>query len=68
MLKEEIKSELVKCMRMVDGRSMSVALNGKLVGKVDNFRYLGSLVAVNGELKFEMNEIAKVCGGMKKSI
>lgn len=43
-----------------------VALNGKLLGKVDSFKYLRSHVAVNGEMKFGMNEIGKVCGGMKR--
>ncbi len=42
----------------------------KMVKEVECFRYLGSHVAVDGgiegEVKFRMNEVGKVCGGMKR--
>ncbi len=40
-----------------------------MLEEVECFRYLGSHVAVDGgiegEVKFRMNEVGKVCGGMK---
>ncbi len=54
---------------MVDGWRMNVALNGKLLEKVECFKFLGSHVAVDGgidgEVKFRMNEVGNVCGRMK---
>ncbi len=59
----------MKCTRLVDGRRMNVALNGEMLKQVECFKYLGSHVAVDGgiegEVKFRMNEVGKVCGGMK---
>ncbi len=55
---------------LVDGRRRNVSLNGKVLQEVECFKYLGSHVAVNGgiggEVKFRMNEVGKVCGGMKR--
>ncbi len=55
-----------------DGRRTNVVLNGKLVEEVECFKYLGPHVSVNGgiegEVKFRMNEVGKVCGGMKTVI
>ncbi len=49
---------------------MNVALNGKLLEEVECFKYLLSHVAVDGgidgEVRVAMNEVGKVCGGMKK--
>ncbi len=49
---------------------MYVALNGELLEEVLCFKYSGSHVAVNleveGEVKFIMNEVGKVCRGMKR--
>ncbi len=60
----------MKCTRLVDGRGMNVALNGEVLEEVECFKYLGSHVDVNwgieGEVKFRMNEVGKVCGGMKR--
>ncbi len=49
---------------------MNVALNGKVLEKIQCFKYLGLHVAVDGgierEVKFRMNEVGKVCGRMKR--
>ncbi len=59
------KSKVIRCTRLVDGRRMNVTLE-----EVECFKYLGSHVAVDGgiegEVKFRMNEVGKVCGGMKR--
>ncbi len=56
----------MKCMRLGDGRRMNVALNGEVLKEVECFKYLGSHIDVNGgiegEVKFRMNEVGKVCG------
>ncbi len=61
----ESKSSIMKCMRMVDDRRM----NRKLLGEVVCFKYLGSHNTITGEMdegKFRINEIERVCGGMKE--
>ncbi len=47
----------MKCATMVDDRTMNVALNEKLLEEVKCFEFL---------LKFIMNEVVRMCGGMKK--
>ncbi len=53
----------MKCTKLVDGRRMNAALNGKVLKEVQSFKYLGSHVAVDGgmkgEVKFRMNEVGK---------
>ncbi len=57
------------CKRMADGKRMNVILNGKLLEEVECFKYLGLHVPVDEgidvEVKFKMNEVGEVCGGMK---
>ncbi len=66
----ESKSKVMKCARLADGRRMNVTLNGEVLEEVGCFKYLRSHVAVDGgmegEVKFRMNKVGKVCGGMKK--
>ncbi len=50
---------------------MNVVLNGKLLEEVECLKNLGShIVAIDGEIdvnvKYRLNEVVKVCGGMKK--
>ncbi len=63
------KSKVMRCMRLVDGRRMNVALDGEVLEKVECFKHLGSHVDVDGgiegEVKLRENEVGKVCGGMK---
>ncbi len=63
----------MKCTRLVDGLGMNVALNGEVLEEVEFFKYLRSHVAldggIEGEVKFRMNEVGKVCvGGNEKSV
>ncbi len=51
----ESKSKLMKYTRMVNGRGMNVALNGDLLEEVQCFKYLGSHVAVDGEMEREVS-------------
>ncbi len=64
------KSKVMKCTRLGDGRRIIVILDGEMLEEVECFKYLGSHVAVDGgiqgEVKFRMNEVGKVCGGMKR--
>ncbi len=66
----ESKRKVMKCTRRVDGRRMNVALNGYLLEEVECFRYSGYHVAldggIEGEVKFIMTKVQKVCGGMKR--
>ncbi len=47
----ESKIKVPKCTRRVDGRRITVALNGKLIEEVDCFKHLGSRVAVDGGIE-----------------
>ncbi len=64
------KSKVMMCTSMVDARRINVVLNGKLVKEVECFKYLGLHVAVDGgiyvEVRFRLNKIRKMCGGMKR--
>ncbi len=42
------KSKVVKCMMLVDGRRINVALNGEVLEELVCFKYLVSHVDVNG--------------------
>ncbi len=48
---------------------MDVALKGEMLEEVESFSYLGSHVVVDGgiegKVKFRMNGVGKMCGGMK---
>ncbi len=50
----EIWRKVMKSMMMIDGRRMNVALNGELLEEVECFKYLGSHVAVDGEMEGEV--------------
>ncbi len=50
----EAKSKVLKCARMVDDKSMNVALKRHLLEKVQCFRYLRSRVAMDGEMDEEL--------------
>ncbi len=60
----ESKSTVMKYTRKMDDRKM----NEKLLEGVECFKYLGSRIAIDGEIdqeiKLGMNEVGKVCGGM----
>ncbi len=60
----------MKCARMADDRTMNVVLNGKLLEEVKCFEFLASQITsgrgTNEEMKFIVNEVLRMCGGMKK--
>ncbi len=60
----------MKYARMVDDGTMNVALNKKLLEEVKCFEFLASQIAIGGgtneEVKFIMNEVVRMCEGMKK--
>ena len=66
----ENKSKVMRCTRFADGQRMNIVLNGELLEEVDCFKYLGSHVSVDGrideEVKFRMNEVGRMLGGMKR--
>ncbi len=55
---------------MVDGRRMNVVLKREMLKEVECFKYFGLHVAVDGgiegEVKFRMTEVGKVCRGRKR--
>ncbi len=63
------RSKVMKCGIMVDDRTTNVALNEKLLEEVKFFEFLESQIAPGGgtnEVKFIMNKVVRMCGGMKK--
>ncbi len=60
----------MNCARMVDDRMINVALNEKLLEEVKCLEFLASQIAIGGgtneKVKFIMNEVVRMCGGMKK--
>ena len=42
------KSRVLRCTGNEDGARLNVMLNGKALEEVDQFKYLGSVIAVNG--------------------
>ncbi len=66
----ESMSKVMKFTKTVDDRKMNVAPNGKWFEEVECFMYLRLHIAidrvVDDEVKHRMNEVGKVCRGMKK--
>ena len=42
------KSKVMRCTRNEDGARLNVILNGEALEEVDQFKYLGSVIATNG--------------------
>ena len=42
------KSKVMRCTRKEDGARLNVMLNGDELEEVDQFKYLGSIIAANG--------------------
>ena len=63
------KSKVMRCSRDMNGVGMSVELNGEVLEQVNEFKYLGSVVAANGgveaDVRHRVNEGSKVLGAMK---
>ena len=64
------KSKVMRCTRSANRGGLNVDLGGERLEEVESFRYLGSQVARNGEIKeevkFRVGEAGKAMGGMKK--
>ena len=63
------KSKVVRRTRNEDGARLSVMLNGEALEEVDQFKYLGSVIAANGgveaDVHHRVNEGCKVLGALK---
>ena len=63
------KSKAVRCTRNEDGARLNVMLNGEALEGVDQFKYLGSVIAANSgveaDVHHRVNEGCKVLGGLK---
>ena len=63
------KSKVMRCTRNEDGGRLNVTLNGEVLEEVDQFKYLGSIIAANGgveeDVRHRVNEGCKVLGAMK---
>ena len=47
------KSKVMRCTRNEDGARLNVMLNGEALEEVDQFRYLGSVIAANGGVELQ---------------
>ena len=63
------KSKVMRCTRIEDGARLNVLLNGEAREEVDQFKYLGSVIAANGGVQADVchkvNEGYKVLGALK---
>ena len=63
------KSKVMRCTRNEDGARLNVMLNGEALEEVDQFKYLGSVIAANGgveaDVHHRVNEGCKVLGALK---
>ena len=63
------KSKVMRCTRNEDGARLNVMLNGEALEEVDQFKYLGSVIAANGgveaDVRYRVNEGCKVLGALK---
>ena len=63
------KSKVMRCTKNEDGARLNVMLNGVVLEEVDQFKYLGSVIAANGgveaDVHHRVNEGCKVLGALK---
>ena len=63
------KSKVMRCTRNEDGARLNVMLNEEALEEVDQFKYLGSVIAANGGVEavvhHRVNEGCKVLGALK---
>ena len=63
------KSKVMRCTRNEDGDRLNAMLNGEALEEVDQFKYLGSVIATNGgveaDVHHRVNEDYKVLGALK---
>ena len=62
------KSKVIRCIRN-DGARLNVMLNGEALEEVDQFKYLGSVIAANGrmeaDVRHRVNEGCNMLGALK---
>ena len=51
------KNKVMRCTRNEDGARLNVMLNGEAFEKVDQFKYLGSVIAANGGVEADVHHI-----------
>ena len=49
------KSKVMRCTRNEDGARLNVMLNGEALEEVDQFKYLGSVIAANGGVEADVH-------------
>ena len=63
------KSKVMRCTGNEDDAKLNVMLNGEALEEVDQFKYLGSVIAANGgveaDVRHRVNEGCKVLGALK---
>ena len=63
------KSKVMRCTRNEDDARLNIMLNGEALEEVDQFKYLGSVIAANGgveaDVHHRVNERCKVLGALK---
>ena len=63
------KSKVMRCTNREDGNRLNVTLDGEVLEEVDQFKYLGSVIAADGgveaDVRHRVNEGCKVLGAMK---
>ena len=63
------KSKVMRHIRNEDGARLNVMLNGEALEEVDQFKYLGSVIAANGgveaDVRHRVNDGCKVLGALK---
>ena len=64
------KSRVMKCSRNENGARLNVMLKGEALEEVDQFKYLGSVIAANGGVEADVchrvSEGCKVLGALKR--
>ena len=53
------KSKVMRCTRKEDGARLNVMLNGEALEEVDQFKYLGSVIAANGGVEADVHHRVK---------
>ena len=66
------KSKVMRCARGEGGARMNVVLNGEVLEEVNQFKYLGSIVAANGRIEADVchrvKERCQALGAMKRVV
>ena len=65
----EVRVRFMRCTKNEDGVRLNVMLNGEALEEIDQFKYLGSVIAANGGVEADVchrvNEGCKMLGALK---